>query len=61
MRATVYARFSTELQRNKSIEDQVEVCSHELDRIILIRTNAQRMRQHLTSALIDRSDPRARQ
>src|SRR6202795_2398237 len=32
MRAAIYARFSSELQRDESIEDQVEVCRRELER-----------------------------
>src|SRR5690348_4299580 len=32
MRAVIYARFSSELQRNESIEDQVEVCRREAER-----------------------------
>jgi DNA invertase Pin-like site-specific DNA recombinase len=31
-RAVVYARFSSELQRDESIEDQVEVCRREAER-----------------------------
>jgi site-specific DNA recombinase len=32
MRAVIYARFSSELQRDESIEDQVEVCRREAER-----------------------------
>jgi len=32
MRAAIYARFSSELQRDESIEDQIEVCRRELER-----------------------------
>jgi len=32
MRAAIYARFSSELQRDEAIEDQVEVCRRELER-----------------------------
>lgn len=32
MRAVIYARFSSELQRDESIEDQVEVCRREIER-----------------------------
>src|SRR6201997_25286 len=32
MRAVIYARFSSELQRAESIEDQVEVCRREVER-----------------------------
>src|SRR5215831_8067273 len=32
MRAVIYARFSSDLQRDESIEDQVEVCRREVER-----------------------------
>src|SRR6266478_5726146 len=32
MRAAIYARFSSELQRDESIEDQVEVCRRQIER-----------------------------
>src|SRR3979411_2311892 len=32
MRAVIYARFSSELQRDESIEDQIEVCRREVER-----------------------------
>src|SRR6266404_548801 len=32
MHAVIYARFSSELQRDESIEDQVEVCRREIER-----------------------------
>src|SRR5262249_61200942 len=32
MRATIYARFSSDLQREQSIEDQVRVCRQRIDR-----------------------------
>jgi site-specific DNA recombinase len=32
MRATIYARFSSDLQREQSIEDQIRVCRQRIDR-----------------------------
>jgi DNA invertase Pin-like site-specific DNA recombinase len=31
MRAAIYARYSTELQRDASIEDQVRLCTSRID------------------------------
>ena len=32
-RAAIYARFSTDMQRDKSIEDQVDLCRKHADRL----------------------------
>jgi DNA invertase Pin-like site-specific DNA recombinase len=32
MRAVIYARYSTDLQRDASIEDQVRICRQRIDR-----------------------------
>src|SRR5579871_6049871 len=32
LRVAIYARFSSELQRDESIEDQIEVCRREVER-----------------------------
>src|SRR5690349_19076570 len=44
MRAVIYARYSTDLQREASIEDQIEVCRRLIDRNgwILAKTYADR-------------------
>jgi site-specific DNA recombinase len=33
MRAVIYARFSSDLQRDESIEDQVEICRRQIERL----------------------------